>query len=114
MKRIKSKMKGFTLVELLAIIVILAIISLITVPVITGILKQSRKKAFQDSVEIATDVLKEYLNENDYSKFELNGVKVTDLKPYSSNKFISGKFIEKDGVIEAAFITDGEYYYFYN
>ena len=109
MNSFKSNKKGFTLVELLAIIVILGIISLITVPVVTSILKQSRKKAFQNSVEIATDVLREYLNENDYSKFELNGVKVTELKSYSANKFISGKFVDKDGIIEAAFITDGEF-----
>ena len=42
MKRIKGKNKGFTLVELLAIIVILAVVSLITVPVVTNIIKQSR------------------------------------------------------------------------
>ena len=109
MKRIRSKIKGFTLIEVLAIIVILAIISLITVPVVTNVLKQARKKAFVNSVEIATDVLKEYLNENDYSKFELDGVSVVDLKSHSGNKFVSGKFISNNGVIEASYITDGEF-----
>lgn len=41
--------KGFTLVELLAVIVVLAIIALIAVPTVTGIIKQSEKGAFKDS-----------------------------------------------------------------
>ena len=39
--------KGFTLVELLAVIAILAIILAITVPGIYGIIKSSTKKAFE-------------------------------------------------------------------
>ena len=36
------KTKGFTLIELLAVIVIIAIIALIAVPVIGGIIEESR------------------------------------------------------------------------
>lgn len=43
--------KGFTLVELLAVIVILVIISLIAVPVILNLLSDSKKKAKDMSVE---------------------------------------------------------------
>lgn len=42
--------KGFTLIELLAVIVILAIIALIISPVITDIIKSSREKAAEESV----------------------------------------------------------------
>ena len=42
--------KGFTLVELLAVIVILGIIAVITTPVIRGIIDSARKDAFEDSV----------------------------------------------------------------
>ena len=41
------KNKGFTLVELLAVIVILAVISLIAVPMILGVVEESKKSAFQ-------------------------------------------------------------------
>ena len=75
-----KKIKGFTLVEVLAIIIIIALVSLITVPVITGVLTNARQKAFVNSVEIANRVLKEYLNDNDYSKFQSNGVEVSKLK----------------------------------
>ena len=44
------KKNGFTLVELLAIIVILAIIALITTTVVGDIIESSRKKTFEDSV----------------------------------------------------------------
>ena len=42
--------KGFTLVELLAVIVILAVIALITTPIIIDSLNTSKKEAFKDSV----------------------------------------------------------------
>ena len=44
------KRKGFTLVELLGVIVVLAIIALITTPIILGIIESTRKGAFVDSV----------------------------------------------------------------
>ena len=43
------KNKGFTLVELLAVIVVLAIIAVITVPMILGIVERARKGALKDS-----------------------------------------------------------------
>ena len=46
LKKIKEKIKGFTLVELLAIIVILAIIMLIAIPTVLNTLQSARKKAF--------------------------------------------------------------------
>ena len=44
--------KGFTLVELLAVIVILAIILAIAVPSITGILNSAKRSAFQADVKL--------------------------------------------------------------
>ena len=38
--------RGFTLVELLANIVILAIVSLITIPIITGVINKTRLNSF--------------------------------------------------------------------
>jgi len=53
------KKNGFTLIELLAVIVILAIIAVIATPIIVGIIEDSRKAAFERSVEgilHATDI----------------------------------------------------------
>lgn len=44
------KKNGFTLLELLAVIVILAIIAFISVPIILNVVEKSQKEAFRDSV----------------------------------------------------------------
>ena len=49
----KNKKKiGFTLVELLAVIVILSIIMTITVPIILVQVKKAEKRSFEISVEL--------------------------------------------------------------
>ena len=42
--------RGFTLIELLAVIVILAIIALIAIPIILNIIKDTKEKAFKESI----------------------------------------------------------------
>jgi len=44
------KKKGFTLVELLAVIIILAVIALIATPIVLNVIESSRKSAFESSV----------------------------------------------------------------
>lgn len=46
------KNKGFTLVELLAVIVILAIISLIAVPIVLNLINDSRQKSLERSIDL--------------------------------------------------------------
>lgn len=41
--------KGFTLLELLAVIVVLAVIALIVTPFVTKAIKQAKKGSFTDS-----------------------------------------------------------------
>ena len=55
------KEKGFTLVELLAVIVILTIISLIAVPMILNVIDESRKKAAIVSAENYIYAVEQYL-----------------------------------------------------
>lgn len=70
------KKKGFTLVELLAVIVILAIISLITVPMILSVIDKANRGALEDSayglVESANLYYAKNMNEvEDYITFNI-------------------------------------------
>ena len=53
----KRNTKGFTLVELLAVIVILAIIALIATPIILGVIEDARKGAAKSSALGYADAL---------------------------------------------------------
>ena len=44
------KKKGFTLIEMMAVLIILAILSMILIPLINDIISSSRKKAFRETV----------------------------------------------------------------
>ena len=69
--------KGFTLVELLAVIVILAVIALITTPIITGVLRDSREEAFKDSVSSLISITQNYYASITYNDEGLLPVKIT-------------------------------------
>ncbi len=54
----KDKMKGFTLVELLAVIIILAIVALVTTPAILNVINNSRLEGAKDKTWGAIDAVK--------------------------------------------------------
>ena len=56
--------KGFTLIELLATFVILAILALVTAPIITNVLKDARRNTFEASVDELVNVIN-----MDYSEY---------------------------------------------
>lgn len=61
--------KGFTLMELLATFVILAILALVTAPIITNVLKNARKNTFEASVDELVNVIN-----MDYSEYGRTGI----------------------------------------
>ena len=56
-----NKNKGFTLVELLAVIVILAIIALIATPIILNVINDAKKQAAKDSAYGYMDAVEKYI-----------------------------------------------------
>lgn len=66
--------KGFSLIELLAVIVIIGIIALITFPIVDDIISNSEKKAFKASVDELVN-----LTEMNYNEFGRTGVVVYTL-----------------------------------
>ena len=55
MKKRNKKKKGFTLVELLAVIIILAIVVGITIPAVLKTINNSRRSGGQDAAEIVAN-----------------------------------------------------------
>lgn len=109
-----NKKKGFSLVEVLAVIVVLAIIALIAVPLVGNQIESSRKAAFKDSVLEASKGLNIYLNRKQIKMTpgieDGAGVSIETLKKEDLiSKLISGRFVEIDDKVYAYFISDGNY-----
>ena len=73
--------KGFTLVELLAVLVILAIIALITTPIILGVIEDARKSGAEDKTWAYVDAVENAFALNQASSgpviLPLEGVAIT-------------------------------------
>lgn len=78
MKKINKK--GFTLVELLAVIVILGVLLLIAVPSVNNIITNSRKKAFLSQVKLAVENVQTTASIEKESISVECYVKITDIK----------------------------------
>lgn len=59
-----NKKKGFTLVEILAVVIILGIISVIVYPVLNKVLKDNRKRAFEASLNAVARAAELYKTDN--------------------------------------------------
>lgn len=70
LKKQKSKIRGdmmkrgFTLVELLMVVILLGMISLIAVPVVDKIIKENREKLYQTNVKMIEEGARSWASEN--------------------------------------------------
>jgi len=87
--------KGFTLLELLAVIVVIGIIALITYPIINDIITSSEKNTFKSSVEELVNVA-----EVDYNEFGRNGSVIYNLNSKNLTCNICTDKIKYNGEIE--------------
>ncbi len=86
---IKILKKGFTLVELLAVIVILGVIIAIIIPVTNGIINNSRQAAYDSQIELLLDQALKYSVQNNL------GVENGVLKDIQFNDLISAGLIQE-------------------
>lgn len=106
------KKRGFTLVELLSVIIVLGIISVITVPIISNTVNESRMKSFQDTAFGILNTAKQTYLDYAGSKMRVN---MSDFKiiiyegetaiPTSKKMTYSGE-APKNGYVEIS--ADGE------
>ena len=116
----KRKNKGFTLVELLAVIVILAIIALIATPIILNVINDAKKQAAKDSAYGYMDAVEKYIvsseledksiKDGTYSVEELNKkISVKGSTPDNGNIEIeSGSVKSYDIGIDGYVVSNGE------
>ena len=90
----KLNRKGFTLVELLAVIVILAIVVGITLVTVLPTLKKSRQQAF----ELSANTIAEYLEKQYQAQLIGEGIDVAVTIPLGTAKSISPDDFKKAGV----------------
>ena len=84
----KNKVKGFTLVELLAVIVILAIILVIAVPKITDTIKNSKIASFESSAKTIASQAEKKMMENQVLDSS-NPINCNNLVKLSKSDYIS-------------------------
>lgn len=65
MKKLDNK--GFTLVEVIAVVVILSVLSLLIVPSISGLLNRSKENSYSDLINSIKLSCEQYINDNRYS-----------------------------------------------
>ena len=94
--------KGFTLVELLAVIIILAVISTIVVPIVLNIVNDSKKSTYQSSIELYGKAVKQAILNYELDK-KVTPTTFTQIKPYlefeGNNVECNTKIIYEDGEI---------------
>ncbi len=102
--------KGFTLIELIAVILLIGIISLITVPTVSNIIQESKEKAFKAQAIYIFEATMIYLYDNDYADIPSEGLDVTIINSIDPNPFITGYvFRNASGKFEIAYVSDGNY-----
>ena len=90
-----SMKRGFTLVELLAVLILLGVVSLIAIPSIGKILNRSREKARESTKNELIKAAKEYYADN-----------IRELPDDGSHKCLSVSEIEESGYISNDDIID--------
>ena len=117
----KEENKGFTLVELLAVIVILALIALIATPIILNVINDAKKQAAKDSAYGYMDAVEKYIVSSEledesipdgtYSVEELNsmGVSVKGSTPDNGTIKIESKTVKSYDIgIDGYAVSNGE------
>lgn len=99
--------KGFTLVELLGVIAILALISLVAAPTVIGLIKNQEMQLRNAEDKVITSAAQKYVQDNPNTYAEKQGdvysITATDLV---NNKYLDQKFILNSAYYKNYFTVD--------
>ena len=103
------KKKGFTLVELLAVIVILAVILTIAVPAVKKTVDSAKKKSAENDAVMIKNIAEKYYTRNLDKDEEITGVDLsTDTLSYSGEKPTKGYlYFTEDGIAYGKMYING-------
>ena len=112
----KRNKKGFTLVELLAVIVVLAIIMIIAIPQVMDSMASAKKNSLLVEARKVLNKTMEKVQVNSMEskattgcfKITTNGTADTDINVDTGNKYKGSVNVAADGTYKI-YITDGEY-----
>ena len=102
--------KGFTLIEVIAAVVILTILALLLIPNINSLLSRGREESYGSLNDSITTAAKEYVNDHRYD-IQLNGTLVVGI----GDRVISNSCIPVSILLEEGYLSpsgsdvDGEY-----
>ncbi len=108
--------KGFTLVETIAVIIILGVVLSIAVPSITNVVKSTNKNRMISDAETFISEVKEYVESDTIGNTPKdNKYKLVDIKtklsksPYGGNYNMESSFVIINNNSYTVCLTDGEY-----
>lgn len=104
--------KGFTLTELLAVIAIISVLALVTVPIVVSYTEHAKYEAFENGAKSVFDAAKIYITAfEENGDLPIGGIKVEELKNELKNfNYISGSiYRNSEGSIYIENISDGTY-----
>jgi prepilin-type N-terminal cleavage/methylation domain-containing protein len=106
------KNKGFTLVEVLAVIILLGLIASIIIPNYNKSIENSKKKAFEESLNGLVRSIENYVannsNASNYTSVYTN-ISSIDLEADNLNQIKSGEFIITNGTVVLRNVYNGRY-----
>lgn len=103
--------KGFTLFELLLVIVVIIIAFLLAIPIIKIVIDNSKLGAFENSVYNAIDAVDYYIANNKFVDIPREGLEISrlDAAILSNNNFDEGMFVRNDSQVEMIYIKQDNF-----
>lgn len=98
--------RGFTLVELLGVVVILSVIMAFAFPVILNTIKDKNKKSEEYQMEMIKNAARLYIRDNGIEKSNDKCIPISELE---ESKYLNKLNIKEKG-IKITYSTDGEEY----